>query len=332
MQVYIPVYRKLLHKALKATWQHRALWFFGFLACLAQSGAITNDVLRLAPKLAPGTLSWSTLEASWDAFSYGQSYVAALITGTPSQILVTLLLSLGGFLLIVLLVLVSQHLVLTQVHRTSRNKKHRSHSSLLADIRGVHLVRLFTVNVISRLALLIVLLLGALALRAVLQYVPTAASLYASLGIYLIILPFAFLVNAVGMIMLIHVVRANDRVHLALQKATTLLTRNWLSAVEFSGLLFLINFVLTLFLASGLYLAAILVLALLNAVGWSMLLTLSTIALAALVILILVVTVGGMITTFNYAAWTEFLERFERLPAHPRSEHAVRHVLGKFSR
>lgn len=332
MAPYVPVYRKLLARAIKAAWQHRLLWLFGFFAGVVQTGAITNDVLRLAPKLAPGAFSWSTLHASWSGFTYGQTFFSALVTGTPAQIVGTLLLTFGYVLFCVILVLIAQHLVLTQVHRSANKKKHRGLKIIASDIRGVHLSRLFAVNALSRLALFIVLLLGALLLRTILTLVPPAANLYASLGVYLLVLPFAFLVNAVGMMTLIHLVRANDGVLASLQKAATLLHRHWLSAVEFSAILFLISFVLTLLMLAGLYLVAAIALALLAAAVGSAMFTLVALAISGLMTLFFVLCLGGMMTTFNYAAWTEFLERYERLPAHPRSEHAVRHLTRAFSR
>lgn len=332
MQSYVPVYRKLLWRAAKTTWHHKALWFIGFFAGLAMTGAVTNDVLQLAPKMAPGGLSWQTLQQSWDSFSFGQTFLATLVTGEPGQVFVTLAVAVCAFLSFIFLVLVAQHLVIAHVHRAATDKKRRTLRTLVKELEGIHVGRIFAVDILGRLALLITLLLGALLLRNILSIATPSTQIFAALGVYALALPAAFVINAISMTALIHVVRKNDSLGASLQSASTFFSKHWLAAVEFSAILFLVNFAMSLVTLAGLYLASLIVLAMFTTAASSLPLMLAAITLTGIIILFLIVVLGGMITTFNYAAWTEFLERFERLPAHPRSEHAVRRASRALSR
>ncbi|MBI1908481.1 hypothetical protein HYS28_03670 [Candidatus Uhrbacteria bacterium] len=332
MQPYVPVYRKLLVRAAKATWHHRALWVFGFFAGIAQTGAVTNEVLKLAPTLAPGTVSWQTLEETWNAFAFGKTFVATLMTGTGDQVAATLAFSIGLLVCAVFLMMVAQHVVFTHIHRAAAKKKPRPFKAVTEEIRATHVARLFALNVIGRLALAIVLLLGALGLRSLLGAVADNVEVFAALGVYLVVLPAAFTVNAVAITALIHAVRKDEGVIPSLQHATTFLSRHWLSAVEFSAILFLINYIVTAIILAVLLLGGVLTYAVLAAVAASLPLLVLASVVTGVLILFLIVALGGMMTTFNYAAWTEFLERYERLPAHPRAEHAARRVVRAFSR
>lgn len=332
MQTYVPVYRKLLWRAWKATWQHKVLWFLAFFAGLATTGAITNDVLQLAPKMAPGNFSWQTLKESWDSFTFGQTFLATLITGEFRQILVTLIVGTCALLSFVFLILVAQHLVISHVHRAASNKKRLSLRAMIKEIESVHIGRLFALNVLSRLALLIVLLLGALLMRNLLAVSAQNVQIFTALGVYTLILPAAFSINAIAITAIIHTVRKNDTLAASLQSATTFFAKHWLAAVEFSAILFLINFGASLLSLAGLYLASLIVISLFTAASGSLVLLTVAAAMSTMIIIFFIVVVGGMMTTYNYSAWTEFLQRFERLPAHPRSEHAAERLKRAVSR
>lgn len=332
MQTYVPVYRKLLWRAWKSTWQHKLLWFLGFFAGLATTGAITNDVLQLAPKMAPGNFSWQTLKESWDSFAFGQTYIATLMTGQFGQILITLAVSVCALLSLIFLILVAQHLVINHVHRAASNKKRLSVRAMIKEIEGVHVGRLFALNVLSRMALIIVLLVGALLMRNLLAVTAQNVQIFAALGVYTLILPAAFTINAVAITAIIHTIRKNDSLATSLQSATTFFAKHWLAAVEFSAILFLINFGASLLSLAGLYLTSLIVISLFTAAAGSLALLTLAAAISTMIIMFFIVVIGGMMTTYNYSAWTEFLQRFERLPAQARSEHVAHRLKRTVSR
>lgn len=320
---YVPVYRKLLKNAVASTWQHRGLWLFGFLAGFAQTGAIANDVLRLAPRLEPGSFSWRTLEETWNAATFTKTFFTTLVTGTPSQVISSLVFAGGLLLFVVLAVLLSQHVVLHGVHRTARRKKHMTASELRKSVGLHHAGRLFAVDVLAKLITVSVILAGSLAIRSLLAEVPDTGTL-AVIAIYALMMPIAFAVSAVAMHMLVHIVREDADITTAFQKSSTFFVRHMLATLEFAAILFIANYLATVVMISAFWLLSQLLVALFAAAISSVAMLTVAFILTALSVILVIVAVGGFMTTFNYAAWTEFVERFVRAPAHPRAEHAVR--------
>jgi hypothetical protein len=303
------------------------LWVFAFLAGIVQTGAITNDILRLAPNLSSQAISWQTLSNSWQVFTYKQRLFQAFFGSSDKHTITAIAAALVCVVIVGIIILTAQHLVLLHIHRTAKKKKQPGFFATLRSIRGAHLSRLFAVNALSRLSLVILMLLGMLALRGLIVNTPSFAHLYASFGIYLLIIPAAFAINAVSMLTLLHVVRENDSLHYAFQKATTFLHKHWLSVLEFSLILLLVNFLFSLFLLAGTYCIALVFLSLTAAsIISSFGLVMAIFLVMGLLAISLFVLFDGFMVSFNYAAWSEFLERYEKLPAHPRSEHLVHHL------
>ncbi len=331
MKPYSTVYRPLLLRALKSAWQHKMLWVFAFLAGIIQTGAITNDVLRLTPKIGGQALSWATLRASFETFTFRENFFHAFFGNSEQQTITAIVAATVCAVLLAIIILTAQHLVLLHIHRTAKKKKQPGFWVTLRSIRGAHLSRLFAVNALSRLSLAILLLLGVLAIRNLMLCTPAFVHLYASLGIYLIIIPTAFAINALSMLTLLHVVRENDDLHHALQKATTFLHKHWLAVLEFSITLFFINFIFSLFLLAAAYLLALVFLTLSALAASTIVTVLLTLLASSFIILLFFVLFDGFMVSFNYAAWSEFLERFDKLPVHPRSEHVAKHLIRRLS-
>ncbi len=332
MKPYSSVYRPLLWRALRSAWQHKMLWVFAFLAGIIQTGAITNDVLRLSPMLGSHAISWSTLRTSWASLTWKQTFFSHFFGTSDKQTALAIVAACVCFVLLSIIILTAQHLVLLHIHRTAKNKQQPGFWATLKSIRGAHLSRLFAVNALSRLSLAILLLAGVLALRALLSDIPSVVHLYASLGVYLIIIPSAFVINALSMLTLLHVVRENDDLHHAGQKAATFLHKHWLSVLEFSLLLMLVNFCFGLGLLAVTYLLALFFLSI-STIGLSTVITAAlTLLASAMVLVLFFVLFDGFMVSFNYAAWSEFLERYEKIKIHPRSEHVAQHIKRRLKR
>lgn len=322
MKAYVPVYRKLLARAWKTAWQHRGLWVFGFLAGLAQTGAVTNDVLRLAPALEPGSISWTTLEEHWNAFTFGKTMLEGVVTATPQQLWVTIGYFVVTSIVIVLLVLCSQHILLTSAHRAARNKNRLHWRDISGELRSIHLGRLFSINILTRIVTVIVILAGSLLLRDIIASAPEVATI-ATFAMYLVVLPLTFMLSAIGMNALIHVARENDGILKGLHHSIGFFTQHWLPTMEFAGILFLINMLYTIGLVMAIVILSQLMVAIFAATITSASALLVLFTLSAFAIVAVIVLMFGWMTTFNYCAWTEFVERYVKFPAHARSEHAA---------
>lgn len=322
MNAYVPVFRSVLGNAARAAWRHRGLWLFGFLAGIAQTGAVTNDVLRMAPKLEPGSFSWATLEDAWNGLAFGKAFIAGLITGTPAQIILTVLSSAVIILFGIFVVVGSQHLVLQGVHRSAKGKAHPGLAGLIRELQHIHIWRIFAVDVLLWLATSILLLGGGIALRHIIAAVPDAR-IFAAFGTYIILLPVVFMLSSVGMLTLVKIIRHNDTIIGAFHKATTFFAKHWLFTLEFSAILFIINFFVTAVLAVSILLFAQVLVSIFSAGITSLLTIVGVFALTAILLVLFIVFIGGMATIFNYSAWTEFVARIAKKPAHPRIEHAA---------
>lgn len=325
MHDYVPVFRSVLAHAAHSAWRHRGLWLFGFLAGLAQTGAVTNDVLRMAPKLEPGALSWSTLEDAWNGLAFGKAFVAGLITGTPGQIALTVISSIVIAFFGVFIICGSQHLVLQGVHRAAKGKDHPGLAGLLRELRHVHVWRIFAVDVLLWLATSILLLGGGIVLRQIIAAVPDAR-IYAAFGAYLVLLPLVFTLSSIGILTLVKIIRYNDSITGAFHKATTFFSRHWLFTLEFAAILFVVNFFVTAVLAVCFVLFAQVLVSIFSAGITSLLTIVGLFAFSAILLVLFIVFVGGMTTIFNYSAWTEFVARMSKKTAHPRLEHAAARV------
>lgn len=325
MDSYVPVFRGVLANATRAAWRHRGLWIFGFLAGIAQTGAVTNDVLRMAPKLEPGALSWSTLEDAWNGLAFGKAFVAGLVTGTPAQVILTavsaVVLALAG----ILVVCGSQHLILHGAHRAAKGKVHLGIGGLVRELQHIHIWRIFAVDVLLWLSTSILLLGGGIILRQIIAAVPNAA-VYAGFGAYLVLLPLVFTLSSIGILTLVKIIRNNDTITGAAHRATTFFARHWLFTLEFAAVLFVINFVVTGLLAVCFLLFAQVLLSIFSVGITSLLTVVGLFGISAIFLILFIVFIGGMTTIFNYSAWTEFVARMVKKPTHPRLEHAIARV------
>lgn len=331
MHDYIPVFPSVLGRAARATWRHKGLWLFGFLAGIAQTGAVTNDVLRMAPKLEPGTFSWQTLEDAWNGLVFGKAFISGLITGSPAQIILTLLACVVFVLLSVLVIVGSQHLILQGAHRHAKNRPHTGLAGLVRELQHLHLWRITAVDILLWLATSLVLVGGGVLMRNIIAAVPDA-QIFAAIGTYLILLPFVFALSSVGVLTIVHIIRHDSGITEGLHRATTFFAQHWLITMEFSAILFMLNFLVTALLGVFFLLFAGVVSAIFSA-GITSLLALAALFGSAIVFLVVfIVFVGGMTTLYNYSAWTEFVARLNKKPVHARVEHVAARVRSKMRR
>ncbi len=325
MHVYTPVFRTVLSRALRATWAHRRLWVFGFLAGVAQSGAVTNDILRMAPKLEPGAFSWQTLEDAWNGFSYGKVLVMGLITGTGPQILLTILSSIVLASLTLTLIVASQHFVLSGTHLSAKKNVYPKFAEIWRALRHMHLWRIFGINLLTWLSTSLAILSGGLLLRALISALPDIRSVLA-VGVYLLLLPLAFALSSIGMLAVITIIQKDTNILTGIHHAITFFVRHWLLTIELSALLFIINFFVTAGLGVGLLLFAQIMLTVfsLGISSPAIFAALTIFSMGAVTIGIAVI--GGLATLFNYSAWMEFVHLLTKKPAVPRSEHLVAHA------
>ena len=138
----------------------------------------------------------------------------------------------------------------------------------------------------------------------------------------LVVLPLLFVINILTIFTLIHIVRKEQHIDTAFKRAWHVCSNHWLVVLEISLILFLINIVsfIVFFAVASLIAAVALPLFLAATATGATSLAISVGILGGLVAVVLYLLYFGIISTFNYAVWTETAERVERFKTLPAFE------------
>lgn len=304
-------------RSIQAAWRHKELWPFALIASLAGTGVVVNDVLKQARMMfAPTVETYQGLFGN--AISFAITYIKSLIMAGD-----TYLIGAGFTVALVVLMLgiviaIAQQLVLVAMHRAVRRKKRLSWHEILRGMRHLHVFRVLGINLVFRIAAIIVLTGSGLVLRNLV--VSTQLDMALGLGFAAITLGVAFALNIVAMFSLIGIAREDLPFLSALHEAMQRLLRNPVIAFEMSAMLFAVNLLLTVVFMLGLaLLAAPSALLFAEAIGNGSLAGMMTIATVSVIAFVAWTgIVIGFATTFTYAVWTELVEKLDRAPFTPR--------------
>lgn len=324
----VPTYRILLGHALKGTWKHRNLFLFGFFAGLLQTGSVINEVVKFSQVLQPEKLQsifagWRT---AWETDNQGPQILAVFFNAPRPTLIAEIVLGVALLILLIVLAVVAQQVTIVAAHRTTKTMVGET-VIFRRSLKTIHFSRLFAANLLSRLALGIVLTLGALLAVYLVGALPDMATV-ARIAVLLLVFPAALIVNALGILTVIFIVREEHTLPTAFQHATTFLSRHPLATIEFSLILFLIGFVASFVLLFAPLASAGLVLlpAILLGLQGHVLVGVIIFFLCALALVIAAVFLFGLFTLFHYHAWTGLVEQFVRLPALPKLERTYRRL------
>lgn len=322
----LAVYEKILKNAWRITWRQKELWIFGLLAGIAYSGSILKRVLDGAIQVTKTEqLSLETIRDSINGAPYILSYARSVMELPIERLIITLIAVFISFAIAAYILTLSQHILLVAIHRSASKKKPLSLREVFAGKKHRHLLRLFSIDALVAIASIIVIAGSSIPLSVLLSD-SFFMNFLVYLAVYSVILPILFVINALGMFTMIHAVRRDDGIDKAFSRAILVVSRHWLAASEMAIVLFLINiaayfvfvplvFLLTL-LTAPFFLAAV-------ASGSIILMTFVGFA-AFLVGAVIALCYFGAITVFNYATWTELVERVERFPHLPVLEGVVK--------
>lgn len=304
-------------RSLKTAWRHKELWPFALMACLAGTGVVVNDVLKQAQvAFAPTVETYQGLFGN--GITFVLTYVRNLIAAGDNYLIgVGLAVGFGLFLLGVVIA-ASQQLVLVAMHRAVRRKKRLAWHEILRGMHHFHVFRVLGINLLFRIAAIIVLTGSGLVLRSLV--LSTQFDMLLAIAFSALTLGVAFALNIIAMLSLIGVAREELPFLYALHEGVQRLLRGPVVAFEMSALLFAVNLVLTLVFILGLALitapnALLFAEAIANGSLASMLIVATTSIVAFVAWTGVVIGFG---TTFTYAMWTELVEKLDRTPFTPR--------------
>ena len=329
----IDTYIALVKKAWGSTWKHKEWWLVAAIAGLGNTGAVFNSVFNTFWRLHPADrISVETIEeilppTTW-LLANVRNFLALETVGRIAYVL-------GALLLLVLLIAVvtaAQHMLLVAVKNASGRSK-LTWARVKKELQHLHLWRLFSVNALVRLALVILVMGAAIPLSLLLTNEP-ALNLFAYAGTYAVILPIAFCANIIGMFMMVVLVQDDMSIGKAFRESLHLLRHHWLIALEVSLILFIINF-----FGSSLLVFALLILAFITSFLFQAAVAIGSYLLMALISFIALLTAGafaviygGAITMFNYTVWSLLKAQLKKHVHLPTAEHVARMILRPFKR
>lgn len=325
----VDAYTKILSRAWKTTWQHKELWIVGVLAGIANAGSILNQVSRLFWQIQPIDSWKEQIIASTKAgIPWLLPFFQRMLQYHPSRIFFTAALILIALIVLGIIVFSAQHILLQGIHRSKTHTNHFTLRELWKSLRHHHLLRVFAINAYAWLSTTLLLLLSTFPLTFFLSS-STLANGFVYAAFYIVLVPIVFVINALGMFTLIHVVRFEETIWQALGKSWHVLKTHWVTAFETGLVLYLINLLMPLCL----FIVSLLIAAPLSLFAVSTLATGTTVlmyiiySIVILFLIALFIAFTGALATFNYAVWTHMLEYIEKRRIIPFVERVARAIL-----
>jgi hypothetical protein len=330
----IGVYETFITRAWKTTHDHKELWFFGILTSWIASGSILITVIRQILHVRPASeVTVSSLEYALAGEPIITSFAKNLIALSTPQFLLTISLMIFLAIVLVIITIGAQQVLVNGVHRSARKKKHLTAAQLLAELKHLHFWRLFALNALVIIATLIITSLASLLLSALISESLTLNFLV-YIGIYAVTLPPLLLANIMGMSSIIHMIRKDTSIDEALHYGYHIIKKHWLVALELSIILLFINAVAAIIVGIVLAVLVFIMTSVFFAALFSGSVFLTTLVGALTFILGIgtIVFITGIITTFNYSAWTYMLERLDRFHIVPAFESALTFAMRPFTK
>lgn len=322
-------YRHILKDAWTITRTNKRLWLFGFFASFLGVGGVYELVVQGTGKLGLSQDFGSYLVLSALVPTGPEIAAVASELGAYNAVFLAVvgLAALGLFAVAVWVVLSSQGGLLLGIRDADKGRRARFSELFGAGSEVSH--RLLAVNAVARFAIaasfylilsLMLLLLAKATLLASLLY----------LAAFLVLMPFTLIVGFITIYAAAYVVI--DRMHVlaAIETAVALFRKYWLISLETALILFAVNIAVSLGIGVAFSLIAFVLLPVVVGVGLSgadlgLWVVLGLALLAGLAVL---VVVGAVLQTFQYATWTLL---FMRLHTHGKTAVAkIVRLLGRF--
>lgn len=322
-------FRPLVGNAVSHAWYHRELWPIAAIAGLAGIGAAINDVLtqaRLSSTL-PGTDPLTLITS----ISFTRDMLENIVLQGPRAIILTTLITIAVGVFFALLLAWCQHITLRASHHAVQSKQPLSLQELAKDAAHPRILRILTIDVLVKVLILNVVIIASMLISAL---NPAASffdaffgTIFSAFTIFI-----AFVINIVGMLALIHVVKKNGSAVAGLETAWATLRTHPIACIELSILLFALTFALSIIAIVGLVLIGSLSIpffGLMISQGTLLGITFVTFC-AVLVGSIWAVALAGFSTLVTYLSWTSLTETLEstKKPHASRGAAHVKRTLG----
>lgn len=291
-------YRDIIQKAAATTWRHKFLWFFGLFAALTSNGEEYDSLFRntsWVTDLQQNATDIRDLASDGRLQEVWRGFTSYLSDNALSSIGVVFAFVVIAFFA-VWLIIVSQVALISAAAKKEKNQTidlvdgFWSGNKLFGPVLGVN-------------AIALAVLYGSLlviGLPLLFAYFGTGATVYLTLLVvlaFLILVPANIVISFITKFAAAYVIIERQPIGIAIRKGWRLFLKNWLVSLETAFILFLINFVLSLFIIGALGISGLPVT---NQIGFLIYFFISAI-------------LGSLLATFQYTTWTYlFLELTQR--------------------
>ncbi len=300
------VYRSLVRDAWHLTRTRKNLWVFGLCAGLLSTGGVVENAIRTFKTVEGGR---EFFLAALKGSVPGLGSIGLLIHRTAElgadRASVFIGITLLGALLLLLASLVSQAALVMGIEDASP----KSLKKTRLESRG-HAAQILCLNILSKGATLILLILSALPLTLV-TLRGTAVDAVLFLLIFLLLIPASIAVSTISTLALFSIVRDSRHAPDAIHRALTLYRTHWLACLEFGLLLFILSLLGTIALFFAVLIAVIpFTLLIFGVLMFKIPFLYAAInALGILAFFAALFAGFGALITFQYAAWSQFYDR-----------------------
>ncbi len=302
------IYRDIIKQAWHILWRYAWLWPFGLFAVLlgndGEYGALISAVDHVSRQGDYLVGIRETLISEKLNFTWTQ--VQQSLAVAPAPILTSIFLIIVCLLILLWLIIISQAALIKSVSEIDDGQSPRFTQKAIEG--NFHFWPILLLNFLTRFT--IWLLLAVSVLPFFISYLARGGRTeFDSLIIisYLIFVPLAIIISFIIKYAVITVVLENQDWWPSLKYAINLFFRNWLTSLEMAGILFIINFVVSLVIFS---------LVAKSLITAPVVFALRGINFATIIMylpqILLVLAAGAWFNTFQYSAWTILYKKLKQ--------------------
>lgn len=313
----MPLYRKILSQALKITWRHKYLWFFGIFAAILGSGG-EYEILINSFSGDPKQAIFPALQkiAETGVFS-GQTLInIGHIAQTDPLSLISLLAVYVGILALMVfliwLAVISQSVLVNSAAAYQSGRKSNLAPNFGERVRAsVAKVKdkfwqILGLNFLVKIALYAAFILVSLPIILAINKPEMLFNKILYFILFILFVPFALSLSLLIKYAIAYIILKNNKFFEAIKSSWELFRENWIISIEMAFILFLINFLASLILILAvlslavpfLFLGYVASIIIGSAGAWFI------ITLAFIVLLSAVILGGAVISTFQISSWT----------------------------
>lgn len=327
----VPAYYRIAKDAWGIATRHYHLWIFGFFATFVGYGGVSEAVF--------GAYDWSIGAPPWlagtgapsIALLPGAATVLAIVQASAYPFLALTLLtafSVLAFAVFAWIVTVSIGALIASVARIARGGDPTFPEAMQEGTK--RFLPMLGVNILVRIVVWAAYLFSGAHLLTLLRHASAFDAVVYLLS-FILFTAVAVIISVIGLYASNAVMLDGDDVVGALRRAGAMFTDHWLVSLEMTVLLFFVTLFIGLLAAFGglVLLVPFVFFMLLAGVTGGTVLLIPLLTIAAVGLLIIVITLGSFVTTFQTAAWTLLYGELRKKRHKPHLAHWFETVFAK---